>query len=81
MRSATYVCPNCRATVDRPFRTPSVMRSCENACEFGHHLREDLLASIDGVPEADRPDDWSELSIRDRLFVAMRAGAVSPADL
>lgn len=57
------------------------MRSCENACEFGHHLREDLLASIDGVPEADRPDDWSELSIRDRLFVAMRAGAVSPADL
>lgn len=81
MAEATYVCPGCGATVDRSFRTASVMRSCENECEFGHHVRADLLEKIEGVPEADRPDDWSELPVRDRLLAAMRAGAISRSDL
>ncbi len=81
MAEGTYVCPTCGATTTRSFRTASVMRACENGCEFGHHVRQDLLAKVDDLPEADRPDDWSELSVRERLLAAMRSGAVSRSDL
>ncbi|WP_254537867.1 hypothetical protein [Halomarina litorea] len=81
MATARYVCPECGATVERPFRTASVMRTCENGCAFDHHVREDLLARIEDVPASERPDDWAELSVKERLFVAMRAGVVSRSDL
>ncbi|PSP97740.1 hypothetical protein BRC94_09730 [Halobacteriales archaeon QS_5_70_17] len=81
VRSYTYVCPACGATVDRPFHTASVMRTCDRGCEFDHHVREDLLAAVGDVPEADRPDDWDERSVRDRLLVALREGVVSPSEV
>lgn len=81
VRSYTYVCPTCGATVDRPFHTASVMKSCDNGCEFDHHVREDLLAAVDRVPEADRPDDWAERPARDRLLFALREGVVSPSEV
>ena len=80
-RSATYVCPTCGATIERPFRTASVIRTCENGCPFDHHFREDLLAAIERVPESARPDDWSERPVKERLLVAMREGIVSRDDL
>ncbi|MFD1512382.1 hypothetical protein [Halomarina rubra] len=80
-REHTYVCPTCGARITRSFRAPSVMRSCENGCSFGHFLRADVLERVDSVPVAARPDDWAELEVEERLLVAMREGVVSLPDL
>ena len=80
-RTHEYVCPTCGARVERPFRTPSVVRTCDNGCPFGHFLRADLLERVEEVPEEARPDDWAERDVEERLLVAMREGVVAPSDL
>jgi len=80
-RTFEYVCPTCGATVDRPFRAPSVVRQCDNGCSFGHFLRADILERVEAVPEDARPDDWEEMEVENRLLVAMREGIVSLPDL
>lgn len=81
VRQYTYACPECRNAVDREFRVPSLVRSCENGCGFDHYVREGLLAKVAEVPEADRPDDWADRSATERLVVALREGVVSVPDL
>ena len=80
-RSHEYVCPTCGDVVERPFRAPSVVRRCDNGCEFGPFLRVDVLDRVDQVPESARPDDWQEMEVEQRLLVAMREGVVSLPNL
>jgi hypothetical protein len=75
-----YVCPQCGNTVERDFRVPSVVRTCETD-GFVHHVRADLLSAIEAVPASARPDDWAELPGRERLMIALREGVVDPSDL
>ena len=77
----TYVCPTCGGTTERDFRVPSVVRTCENGCGFVHFLREQLLELTERVPDAERPDDWDELSGEERLRVAVRRGDVTLDDI
>ena len=81
MTQTTYVCPFCENAVQRSFRAPSVVRSCENGCGFDHFVREDLLSKLRSVPEEDRPDDWGEMSAEERVMVALREGSVTVDDL
>ncbi|MFC5969943.1 hypothetical protein ACFPYI_01230 [Halomarina salina] len=80
-RSFEYVCPTCGARIERPFRVPSVARTCDNGCPFGHFLRTGLLERVEEVPEEARPDDWAERDAEERLHVAVREGIVTPTDL
>ena len=80
-RSFEYVCPSCGARIVRPFRTPSVARTCDECGSFGYHLRADLLEQVESVPEDARPDDWADRDVEERLLVAMREGIVTPNDV
>ena len=77
----TDVCPECGATVDREFRVPTVVRTCDEGCGFVHFLREGLSELVAQVPEEHRPDDWSDLSSDERVRIAIREGVVTLADL
>ena len=80
-RSYEYVCPECGNTVDREFRVPSVVRSCENDCGFDHYIRTDVLEKVEAVPETDRPDDWDDLDNEEKVYVALKEGVISLPDL
>jgi len=75
-----YACPHCGGSIERDFRVPSVVRTCETD-GFVHHVRVDLLDAIEAVPRSDRPDDWSELPGRERLRIALREGVVDVEDV
>jgi hypothetical protein len=77
----TYVCPTCGSTTERDFRVPSVVRTCQSGCGFVHFLREELLELTERVPEAERPDDWDDLSGEERLRIAVRRGDVTLDDI
>lgn len=80
-RSYDYICLKCGNTTTRPFRVPSIVRSCENDCGFDHYLRTDLLEKVKSVPTDDRPDDWEELDTEQKVYVALREGVLSVPDL
>jgi hypothetical protein len=81
MAAYTYRCPDCGNEVERGFRVPSIVRSCENDCGFDHYVRVDLLEKVAQVPEDARPDDWGDLSESRKLLVAMREGLVDLSDV
>ncbi|KAB7512694.1 hypothetical protein DM867_12295 [Halosegnis rubeus] len=80
-RSYEYVCPECENTVERDFRVPSIVRSCENDCGFDHYIRTDLLEKVEAVPEEDRPDEWDEMDNEKKVYVALKEGVLSLPDL
>jgi hypothetical protein len=71
----------CGATVERSFRVPAVIRTCENDCGFGGYVREGLADRLGDVPEEARPEDWEELSAEERLRIAAREGVLTIDDL
>ncbi|WP_255149923.1 hypothetical protein [Halorarius halobius] len=81
MRTYEYVCPDCGNTVERDYRVPSIVRSCENDCGWDHYVRVDLFEKVEQVPESARPDDWNDLSESRKLLVAMREGLVDLSDV
>ncbi|WP_435195167.1 hypothetical protein [Natronomonas sp. EA1] len=81
MASYTYVCPECGNTVEREYRVPSIIRTCESGCGFDHYVRAELADAIAEVPEESRPDDWDDLTSTERLLVAFREGFLSMGDV
>ena len=71
----------CGDAIERSYAVPTIVRTCDQCAVFGHFVRDALLALADRVPEADRPDDWEELSGEEQMRVAMRKGYVSLSDL
>ena len=76
-----YLCPVCGTAVERPFRVPAVVRTCENDCGFGGYVREGLAERVAEVPEEARPEDWAELGAEERLRIAAREGVLTIEDL
>jgi hypothetical protein len=76
-----YVCAECGATVDREYRVPTLVRTCDDCGEFAHFVREPLLELADRIPEDERPEDWDQLDPAERMRLAMRLGFVSLSDL
>lgn len=73
----TYVCPHCSATIERPYRVQFVILTCEECGENGRHIHASLLDVLDAVPTEDRPDDWEELPLDERLVAAVKEGLLS----
>jgi hypothetical protein len=79
--SERYLCAECGAPVEREYRVPTIVRTCDECREFSHFVREPLLQLAERVPEDERPEDWDQLSAAERMRVAMSRGFVSLSDL
>lgn len=79
--SERYICAECGAPVEREYRVPTIVRSCDDCREFAHFVREPLLQLADRVPEEERPEDWDQLTAAERMRLALRQGFVSISDL
>jgi hypothetical protein len=73
----TYVCPYCTATVDRSYRVQFIIRTCEECGDNGRQVHDSLLAVLEAIPEADRPGGWADLPLDERLFAAVKSGAIT----
>jgi hypothetical protein len=70
----TYVCPNCTATVERPYRVRLIVLTCPECGENGNFLNRTLVELLSEIPEEERPDDWGDLAVDQRLSSAVRRG-------
>jgi hypothetical protein len=59
---------------DRPYRVRLIILTCPDCGENGRFLHESLVDRLDEVPEAERPDDWGEMPLDERLQYAVREG-------
>nr|WP_305148875.1 hypothetical protein [Halobellus inordinatus] len=48
--------------------------TCPDCGENGRFLHESLVERLNEVPEAERPDNWGEMPLDERLQYAVREG-------
>ncbi|MFC6872490.1 hypothetical protein [Halobellus marinus] len=70
----SYVCPHCGRLEDRPYRVRLIILTCPDCGLNGRFIHESLVERLDEIPDADRPDDWSEMPLDDRLRFAIEEG-------
>jgi DNA-directed RNA polymerase subunit RPC12/RpoP len=78
--SDTYVCSVCRGTTERPYGVRYVVATCPDCGRHGRLVHESLVALLAAVPEADRPDDWDDRPLDERLLDALDRGFISIRD-
>ncbi|WP_380678280.1 hypothetical protein [Salinigranum sp. GCM10025319] len=76
----TYVCSACRGTTDRPYEVRYIVVNCPDCGEHGRLVHEALVSLLDTVPEEDRPDDWDDRPLDERLLDALDRGYISLGD-
>ncbi|WP_256289763.1 hypothetical protein [Halobellus inordinatus] len=59
---------------DRPYRVRLIILTCPDCGENGRFLHESLVERLNEVPEAERPDNWGEMPLDERLQYAVREG-------
>jgi len=69
----SYVCPNCRVE-DRPYRVRLIVFTCPECGDNGRFLNTVLVDRLRDVPDPDRPDDWAEMRLDERLEYAIKHG-------
>ncbi len=70
----SYVCPNCERVEDRPYRVRLIVLTCPECGDNGRFLNTTLVGRLQEVPESDRPDEWTEMPLDDRLEYAIKQG-------
>ncbi|MGQ4556974.1 hypothetical protein [Halobellus sp. GM3] len=70
----TYVCPHCGRTEERPYRVRLIILTCLDCGENGRFLHESIVNRLEEVPEAERPEEWGEMPLDERLGYAIREG-------
>lgn len=68
----SYVCPHCGRVEERPYRVRLIILTCPDCGENGRFLNESLVDQLDDVPEAERPEGWTEMPLDERLLYAVR---------
>ncbi|MFC7095908.1 hypothetical protein [Halobaculum marinum] len=76
----TYVCPYCRATVERDYRVQYVIRSCPECGDHGRSVHAEVAAALDDLSSDDLPDGWADRPLDERLLVAVREGLLEIAE-
>ena len=76
----TYVCSACRGTADRSYGVRYIVVNCPDCGEHGRLVHESLVSLLDTVPEEERPDDWDDRPLDERLLDALDRGFISLAD-
>jgi DNA-directed RNA polymerase subunit RPC12/RpoP len=76
----TYVCSACRGTADRSYGVRYIVVNCPDCGEHGRLVHESLVSLLDTVPEEERPDDWDDRPLDERLLDALDRGYISLAD-
>lgn len=70
----SYVCPNCERVEDRPYRVRLIVFTCPECGDNGRFLNTVLVDRLREVPDPDRPDDWAEMRLDERLEYAIKHG-------
>jgi hypothetical protein len=59
---------------DRPYRVRLIVLTCPECGDNGRFLNTTLVDRLQEVPESDRPDEWTEMPLDDRLEYAIKQG-------
>jgi hypothetical protein len=54
--------------------------NCPDCGEHGRLVHESLVSLLDTVPEEERPDDWDDRPLDERLLDALDRGYISLGD-
>lgn len=79
--SETYVCPECTNAVERNYSVKYLISTCDECGTHGRFINDELLDRLYELPEEDLPDDWTDMSLDDRMEHAMREGLLDYDDL
>jgi hypothetical protein len=77
----TYVCSVCRGTIERPYGVRYLVVTCPACGRHGRHVHESLIPLLQQVPESERPDDWEDQPLDERLLAALEGGHISLAEM
>ena len=70
----SYICPHCGRIEERSYRVRLIILTCADCGENGRFLHESFVERLDDVPEENRPAEWSEMPLDERLQYAVREG-------
>jgi hypothetical protein len=73
----TYVCPNCRETIERSYGVRYLVVTCPACGRHGRHVHASLIPLLERIPEEERPDDWEDQPLDERLLAALEEGYIS----
>ncbi|WP_435143326.1 hypothetical protein [Halobaculum sp. P14] len=73
----TYLCASCRAEQTRPYQVRYFVAVCPECGEHARFVHADLVDAAEQLPAADRPDDWADRSLDERVLYALEEGAIS----
>jgi hypothetical protein len=68
----SYVCPHCGRVEERPYRVRLIILTCPDCGRNGRFLNASLVARLEEVPESERPEEWGEMPLDERLQYAVR---------
>jgi hypothetical protein len=57
-----------------------IVVTCGECGRHGRHVHESLVSLLDAVPEDDRPDDWDDRPLDERLLAALEQGYITLGD-
>ena len=78
--SDRYVCSACRETTTRPYGVRYIVVTCPACGKHGRHVHESLVSLLDDIPEEERPDDWDDRPLDERLLDALERGHITLGD-
>lgn len=79
--SDTYVCSSCGGTVERDYGVQYIVLTCPHCGENGRFVHETLVGVLDDLPTEERPEDWEEMPLDERLLHALREGLIDWDDV
>jgi hypothetical protein len=57
-----------------------IVVNCPDCGQHGRLVHESLVSLLDAVPEDDRPDDWDDRPLDERLLDALDRGHITLGD-
>jgi hypothetical protein len=79
--SDTYVCSSCGGTVERSYGVQYIVLTCPHCDGNGRFVHDSLVGVLDGLAAGERPEDWEEMRLDERLLHALREGLVDREDV
>lgn len=78
--SDSYVCSACHTSTDRSYGVRYIVSTCPECGRHGRLVHESLVSLLQRVPEEERPDEWEDQPLDERLLDALERGFIDLAD-
>lgn len=77
----TYECSNCGEEITKSWGVPYFLKTCDcSSSGYMKYIRKKTLDIIETISDEEKPDQWDDLDINQKLAIASGGDVVAPRD-